>query len=44
MECCLAPKRKNKPPAKEYQPYNSGDIQVVKEKERNDMLAINEEL
>ena len=44
MECCLPPKRKNRPPAKEYQPYNSGDIQVVKEKERNDMLAINEEL
>jgi hypothetical protein len=41
MECCLGPKRKNKPPTKEYEPYSSGNIQVLREKEANDMLAIN---
>lgn len=44
MECCLAPRRKNKPPAKEYQPYESGNITVLREKDDNDMLAINSEI
>lgn len=44
MECCLAPRRKNKPPTKEYQPYESGAIPVTREKEENDMLAINSEI
>lgn len=44
MECCMAPRKKNKPPAKEYQPYESGNIQVLREREENDMLAINSEI
>jgi hypothetical protein len=41
MECCLASKRKNRPPAKEYEPYSSGNIQILREKEVNDILANN---
>lgn len=44
MECCMAPKRKNKAPAKEYQPYESGNITVLREKDSNDMLAINSDI
>jgi acyl CoA:acetate/3-ketoacid CoA transferase alpha subunit len=44
MECCFAVRKKNKPPVKEYQPYDSSKIQVMVEKEENDIVAINSEI
>ena len=44
MECCFAVRKKNKPPVKEYQPYDSSKIQVMVEKEDNDIVAINSEI
>ena len=44
MECCFAVRKKNKAPAMEYQPYNSSKIQVMVEKEENDIVAINTEI
>jgi hypothetical protein len=40
----MAPRKKNRPPAKEYQPYESGNITVLREREENDMMAINSEI
>lgn len=42
MECCFAAKKKNKPPSKEYQPYEPNTISRVKEVEPNDVNSINE--
>lgn len=44
MECCFAPKKKNRPPSKEYQPYEPNNISRIKTVEPNDVNAINEEI
>lgn len=41
MECCFGAKKKNRPPTKDYQPYESGDITVFKDRESNDIHANN---
>ena len=45
MECCFAPKRKNKPPtAREYEPYEPTKISRAKVLIPNDTDSINEEI
>jgi hypothetical protein len=45
MECCFAPKRKNRPPtAKEYQPYEPTGLSRVKVLVPNDTQSINEDI
>jgi hypothetical protein len=44
MECCFGQKKKNKPPAKEYQPYEPTNISRVRTVEPNDVNSINEDI
>lgn len=40
MECCFAPKKKNKPPTKEYSAYEPSKISQVRSVENNESLLI----
>jgi hypothetical protein len=44
MECCFAPRKKNKPPTKEYEPYEPTNISRIKTVEPNDVTSINENI
>lgn len=41
MECCLAPKRKNRPPVQDYRPYDSAHIPVLPQPHPNDIATNN---
>jgi hypothetical protein len=41
MECCLAPRRKNRPPAQDYRPYDSAQIPVLPHPHPNDIASNN---
>ena len=44
MECCFGPRRKNKPPTKEYKPYQGEAVMVETPTSPNDIFAINQSI
>ena len=42
MECCFAPKRKNKPPTKEYSAFEPSKISQVRSIDNNNSLLIDD--
>lgn len=44
MECCFGQRKKNKPPTKDYEPYEPTSISRVRTVEPNDVTSINENI
>ena len=44
MECCFAPKRKNKAPARNYEAFEPNNISQIRSVELNNTRQINEDI
>jgi hypothetical protein len=44
MECCFAPKRKNKAPVRNYEAFEPNNISQIRKVELNNIQQINEEI